>query len=187
MKKKRGKPKINDGYTFIRIDRETHENLKQVSGKMKMAAFLRHFVRSINENDDLRRQVFYAILDDKFTEEFADKFEAIPEIDQMMIEAAVADNPDTKRVGWYDRQPDGTWKFNEKRAAAWAEKENARKDRLFTEHNFETVENMQPEVKDKIREMLIQNVSVKDIATYMGTIPEVIELVIMSFKGDLID
>ena len=45
-----GRPRINRGYKMIRVDIDTHNRLKKIAGKAKLAEYLRHFSLS-NEGE----------------------------------------------------------------------------------------------------------------------------------------
>ena len=173
----RGRKKIHrNGYKQIQVDKETHKNLMEMAEPMQLAPFLRHLARKAKEDQELKNKIANMVLDEILPN---NRKEIIPVIYQVMIESALTDNPDTQRVGWYERQPDDTWKFNDKRFDAWLKKDNERRDRLFTEHNMQTVEKLRPSIKAKIFNMhKKQGLSYEEIAEKMGTIPDVIELVV---------
>lgn len=132
--KKRGRPKINKGYTHIKVDIDTYNRLKKLAGNVKLGTFLRHFTKAasgissidgISESEiavyktaaELQERQSWNVItmDDKDGDKVGSYDRGLSMIDSMMIDAALEKDPDVQQVGFYDRQADDTWLFNEKR------------------------------------------------------------------------
>lgn len=142
---------------MMRLDAGTLAKFKHLAGKKTLSVYMRDLAdtlegglspseQSVYENlcseleknfDDIRKDLRYQLPRLMRTNKVGKLVELnnTPgigcQMDQAMLDDALEENPDVQRVGWYDRQPDGSWKFDDVRFGEWLKRDEADRDAMY--------------------------------------------------------
>ena len=125
---KRGPAKVFvKGVKMVKVDTDTHQRLRFLATKdgLSIAQYIRSLSRvAVDEIEhpeyDKEAKDMLAIANQLWDAAgLPDNREKMPDIDLKMIETALIDQPQLKRVGWYDLDEYGAWLFNYERYDEW--------------------------------------------------------------------
>ena len=153
-------------YKLVRVDACTHETLRRLSGSRPMSKYLKELISKVDAEgvpgtpvlDEVRQLSiklddfiggFHLLYRENKAGEIvpvtdeglkfagpASEGRGVPLFDLAMLQGAIEEDPNVKRVGWYEKNEKGEWAFDTEGFEKWAEwrdthpdevEENARK------------------------------------------------------------